>query len=87
MGKTASLGSLADAVRQSVTLKRAGPPAFIERLPRDAQDELLEVRRQFQAGGFGDASAMEVSRRVHAFAADRGWKLVSVKELSLWLRR
>lgn len=87
MGKTASRCSLADAVRQSVKDMRSGPVGFVERLPQDARDEILEVQRQFQAGGFGDASAMAVSRRVHAFAAERGWRLVSVKEFALWLRR
>ena len=87
MGKAMASGSLADAVRAAPAHTKPGPKGFLDRLDQTAQDEILELRRQFQAGEFGTLSAMEVSRRVHDEAAQRGWQIVGVKEFSLWLRR
>jgi hypothetical protein len=85
--KSTDAASLADAVRSVKSHTKPGPKGFLARLDQAAQDELLELRSQFQAGKFGSLSALEVSRRVNAEAAQRGWPFVSVKEFALWLRR
>ena len=87
MGKAMASGSLADAVRAAPAHTKPGPKGFLDRLDPAARDEILELRRQFQAGEFGSLSAMEVARRVHDEAAQRGWRLVGAKEFALWLRR
>lgn len=81
--------SLIDAVRERIDADpiRPGPKHWLVKLPTDAREELLHLRAQFLAGNFGRSSAMEVARRTHAIAAERGWAFPSIKEFALWLRR
>ena len=87
MAKTSKPVSLSDVVKNTVSHTRPGPKGFLATLDESAREELLELRRQFQAGTFGTLSALEVSRRVHGEAEKRGWSIVGVKEFALWLRR
>ena len=82
-----SLVALADAVRERVRGVKPGPKPWLERLPPDVQEQLLDVRRRFQAGEYGGASAREVGQLVSDAAAERGWSVAGWKEVSLWLRR
>lgn len=81
--------SLIDAVRERLDADpiRPGPKHWLLKLPEAAREELLDLRAQFIAGSFGRSSAMEVSRRTHTVAAERGWAFPSIKEFALWLRR
>ena len=85
--KSPSLVALADAVRERVRGIKPGPRKWIERLPPDVQEQLLDVRRRFQAGEYGAASAREVGQLVTEAAVERGWAVAGCKEVSLWLRR
>lgn len=78
---------LADAVRERVRGIRPGPKPWLDRLPPDVQEQLLDVRRRFQAGEYGGASAREVGQLVTEAAAERGWSVAGCKEVALWLRR
>ena len=82
-----SLAALADAVRERVRGVRPGPKPWIERLPPDVQEQLFDVRRRFQSGEYGSASAREVGQLVAETAAERKWLVAGWKEISLWLRR
>ena len=85
--KSPSVAALADAVRERVRGIRPGPKPWLDRLPPDVQEQLLDVRRRFQAGEYGGASAREVGQLVTDAAAERGWAVAGSKEIALWLRR
>lgn len=85
--KSPSVVALADAVRERVRGIRPGPKPWLERLPLDVQEQLLDLRRRFQSGEYGNASAREVGQLVADAAAERGWAVAGWKELALWLRR
>ncbi len=77
--------ALADAVAERV--KPAKPATWMDRLSDDDRDGVLEIRRRFQAGGYGSASSASVARALREEAAASGWQIISEKELSEWLRR
>ena len=79
--------ALADAVRERVRGIRPGPKPWLDRLPTDVQEQLLDVRRRFQSGEYGAASAREVGQLVAEAAVERGWAVAGCKEVALWLRR
>lgn len=85
--RSPSVAALADAVRERVRGIRPGPKPWIERLPPDVQEQLLDVRRRFQSGEYGSASAREVGQLVAETAAERKWIVAGCKEIALWLRR
>ena len=85
--KRQSVAVLADAVRERVRGVKPGPKPWLDRLPLDVQEQLLDVRRRFQSGEYGSASAREVGQLVTDAAAERGWSVAGWKEVSLWLRR
>jgi hypothetical protein len=85
--RSPSVAALADAVRERVRGIRPGPKPWLERLPPDVQEQLLDVRRRFQAGEYGSASASEVGQLVAETAAERKWLVAGWKEIALWLRR
>lgn len=74
--------SLADRVAARVEPHKPGPKHFLERLPPDARDELLEVRRRFQAGEYGTTAA--ALARVILEEAD-GLQLCGHHGLRIWL--
>lgn len=82
--KSRSVG-LADAVAERV--RPAKPVTWIDRLAPDDQAGVHEIRRRFQAGGYGNASAASVARALREEAIASGWHIVSAKELSAWLRK
>ncbi len=77
--------ALADAVAERV--KPAKPATWMDRLSDDDRAGVLEIRRRFQAGGYGSASSASVARALREEAAASGWHIISEKELSEWLRR
>lgn len=85
--RSLSVVALADAVRERVRCIKPGPKKWLDRLPPDVQEQLLDVRRRFQSGEYGAASAREVGQLVAETAAERKWLVAGWKEISLWLRR
>jgi hypothetical protein len=85
--KSPSVAVLADAVRERVRGIKPGPKPWLDRLPPDVQEQLLDVRRRFQSGDYGAASAREIGQLVAETAAERKWLVAGWKEISLWLRR
>ena len=77
--------ALADAVADKV--KPFKPATWMDRLNADDKAGVLEIRRRFQAGGYGAASAASVARALREEAAAAGWHIISEKELSEWLRK
>lgn len=87
--RDAKPSGLADAVRSRVQRHKPGPKHWLTKLAENQQDELLEARRQFQAGEFGRVSASELARRIVEVAGEssKPMPLPSAKELALWLGR
>lgn len=83
--KSQSGVALADAIADRV--RPAKPHTWIDRLSAEDQAGIYEIRRRFQAGGYGSASAASVARAMREEAAANGWHIVSEKELSEWLRK
>lgn len=56
-------------------------------LPDDAQAEIENVRKRFQAGEYGPAKRTVVARFLHAECERQGWKTCDVQRLSQWLAK
>lgn len=78
---------LCDAVSDLIRPVPPGPKHWTLKMPSEARDQMLELRRKFQAGEYGRASAAAVAAQARQYCLDHGWPIVAVKELSLWLNR
>jgi len=78
--------SLADRVADRVAKITPGPRNFFDRLPAEAREELLEVRRRFQAGEIA-TSASALADVLIEEAAASGYELCGPQGLRAWLRR
>jgi len=58
---------------------------WLDRLPPDGQAELLAMRTQFLAGEMGDVKRHTLARCIRSAALDRGWPIIALKGLSVWL--
>jgi hypothetical protein len=77
--------SLADRVAERARAKPVRQVGFFSRLSPEHQAELLEVRRRFQSGGLGSASAL-ADLLIEEAAAD-GIELCGPQGLRVWLAR
>jgi hypothetical protein len=78
--------SFADRVADRVAKIAPGPRNFFDRLPAEAREELLEVRRRFQAGEIA-TSASALADVLIEEAAASGYELCGPQGLRAWLRR
>jgi len=78
-----SKGSLLDNIRDAVKSSRTG---WWERMPAEAQTELLEVRAQFQAGSL-KAPPHQMCRFIVAACQERGWPAPGHHAVLTWLRK
>ena len=76
--------SLADDVGELMVAY--SPRTWWDRLPEDAQRELLAVRERFQSGGY-QGSGTALARVLEARCAERGWKTCDHKRLREWLAK
>ena len=65
---------------------RRGPRPWIDRIPKDFADELLEIRRALKAGEI-DGSARRTAKELVAICVERGVKPPSWDHMRLWLAR
>ena len=74
--------SLLDEVLEHVSQSQPGPSSWFDRLPSDAQAELLEVR-----AGFDPARHQKRAfyRAIKAAGEKRGWHIPGEKQVTLWL--
>lgn len=61
------------------------PATWIDRLPAEGRDELLAMRTQFLAGEMGGVKRHTLARCIRSAALDRGWPIIALKGLSVWL--
>jgi hypothetical protein len=78
--------SFADRVADRVASIKPGPRSFFHRLAPEAQAELLEVRRRFQAGELA-TSASALADVLIEEAAASGLELCGPQGLRIWLSR
>ena len=76
--------SLADDVGELMVAY--SPKTWWDRLPDDAQRELLAVRERFQSGGYQGARTA-LARVLHDRCSQRGWKTCDPKRLGEWLAK
>ncbi len=77
-----SSGSMLAEVLNRVANSSAGPASWFDRLPPEAQAELLEVR-----AGFDPARHQKRAfyRAIKACADSRGWDIAGEKQVTTWL--
>lgn len=78
--------SLVDRVSARVSETRPGPRGFLSRVSPEARDELLEVRRRFQAGELGASASALADLLIEEAKAD-GIELCGPQGLRVWLAR
>ena len=78
--------SFADRVAERVASIKPGPRNFFDRLPPEAQAELVEVRRRFHAGEI-QSSASALADVLIEEAAASGYELCGPQGLRVWLSR
>jgi hypothetical protein len=78
--------SLADRVADRVASIRHGPRSFFDRLGPEAQAELLEVRRRWQAGEL-PASASALADLLIEEATASGYEVCGNQGMRAWLAR
>ena len=74
--------SLLDEVLEHVSQSQPGPSSWFDRLPAEAQAELLDVR-----AGFDPARHQKRAfyRAIKAAGEKRGWHIPGEKQVTLWL--
>jgi hypothetical protein len=74
--------SLLDEVLEHVSQSQPRPSSWFDRLPPEAQAELLEVR-----AGFDPARHQKRAfyKAIRASAERRGWRIAGEKQVALWL--
>lgn len=77
---------LADRVAEKVAARKPGTTSFFLRLPPEAREELLEVRRRFQAGEI-HSSASALADVLIEEAKASGWELCGRQGMRTWLAR
>ena len=60
-------------------------PTWLYRLPPEGRAELLAMRAQYLAGELGGVKRQTLARCIRSAAMDRGWPVIAVKGMSLWL--
>lgn len=78
--------SLIESVTSKVANRRTGPKNFFDRLPPEYQQELLEIRRQFQSGELA-ASACFVADAIIESASEQGIAVCGQQGMRAWLAR
>ncbi len=86
MSKATKRTTLADTIGERVKTLRTKAGGFFDALPPAQQDEVLEVKRRFQAGAYGP-SATAVARMLYEQCQTDGIHTCRMEGLIKWLRR
>jgi hypothetical protein len=74
--------SLLDEVLEHVSKLQPRPSSWFDRLPQEAQDELLKVRAGFD---LAKHQKRAFYRAIKAAGDKRGWHIPGEKQVTLWL--
>lgn len=55
------------------------------KLPPEAGEELLDVRRRFQAGEYGELARHRLAAILHQRCKERGWRTCDARRFAEWL--
>jgi len=80
------MDTLVDRIKAAAARVKPGPKGFEGRLPADIREQLLEIRRQFQAGEL-NVSAVWLADQIVAMAAAEGFSVCGTQGLRTWLAR
>ena len=80
----AKASNMLDDVLGSVANYRPGPRTWFDKLPPEAQHELLAVRTAFDPAVHQKRAFY---RAIKVAAEKRGWHIASEKQISDWLRQ
>lgn len=81
--------SMLDEITTAIDHAKANPPrkSWFSRLPMEAQEELLEVKRRFKAGEYRGVEMAVIYRGVVARCKGAKWDIPkSVCTIANWLR-
>lgn len=79
------MDTLVDRIKAAASRVKPGPKGFEGRLPPDVREQLLEIRRQFQAGEL-NVSAVWLADQIVAMAAAEGFPVCGPQGIRTWLR-
>ena len=80
------MDTLVDRVKAAASQIKAKPGGFEARLPPDVRDQLLEIRRQFQAGEL-HVSAVWLADYIVEMAAADGFTVCGRQGMRTWLAK
>lgn len=80
------MDTLLHRIKTAASKVKPTPKGFEGRLPPDVRDQLLEIRRQFQAGEL-QVSAVWLADQIVAMAAADGFQVCGPQGLRTWLAR
>lgn len=78
--------TLVDRVKRAAADIKQRPTGFEAKLPDDVREQLLEIRRQFQAGEL-QVSALWLADQIAAMAQSDGFAVCGRQGLRTWLAR
>ena len=80
------MDSLVDRIKTAAAGRRDPPRGFEGRLPPDVREQLVEIRRQYQAGEL-NVSALWLADQIVAMAAADGFTVCGRQGMRTWLAR
>ena len=80
------MDTILDRIRQAAAAQKPGPKGFEAKLPTDVREQLLEIRRQHQAGEL-QVSALWLADQIVAMAAADGFTVCGRQGVRSWLAK
>jgi len=75
---------LRDAIVAAIAPARPGPASWLERLPADAREEVIALKRDWRAGAI-PASARSLARTIVAHFTAAGLPVCKLDGVRVWL--
>ena len=76
--------SLRDAIVAAISPAHPGPASWLERLPEDAREEVIALKRDWRAGAV-PASARSLARTIVAHFTAAGLPVCKLDGVRVWL--
>lgn len=80
------MDTLVDRIKDAAAKLEPSPRGFEGRLPADVREQLLEIRRQFQAGEL-NVSALWLADQIVQMAKADGFAVCGTQGIRTWLAR
>ena len=76
--------ALADEILAAVP-SNVRRPTWWDKLPKEASAELLDVRRRFHAGEYGELTRYRLGTLLLQRCQSRGWRTCDARRMAEWL--